>query len=189
MKRSSNVKRSSMDKSFKVGRLIPFAAFGGIFFLATQQPQTEGTIYRDVNECESSEVEFSEQCSIAYQEAMAKAEQNAPRYSTEYECKNDFNQDDCYYSSRYHAYVPFVTGFFFSRAVSNLNGYSKSYYSEPMYRYKSKYYNGEGQFYGAHRNQPTKVATSRLNKRAGGTVGRAMSRGGFGQAVSVSHGG
>ncbi len=39
MKRSSNVKRSSMDKRFKVSRLIPFAAFGGIFYLATQESQ------------------------------------------------------------------------------------------------------------------------------------------------------
>ncbi len=189
MKRSSNVKRSSMDKSFKVGRLIPFAAFGGVFFLATQQSQTEGNIYLDADECKSSEPEFSDQCDIAYKDALEKAEQNAPRYTTEYECENDFNQDDCYYSSRYHSYVPFVSGFFFSRAINNISGYNKSYYSEPMYRYRSKYYNGDGQFYGSYRNQPTKVATSRLNQRAGGTVGRAMSRGGFGKAVSVSHGG
>jgi uncharacterized protein YgiB involved in biofilm formation len=178
-----------MDKSFKFARIIPFAAFGGIFFFATQESQTEGAIYLDANECKSSEPEFSEQCDIAYKEAMARAEQNAPRYTTEYECENDFYQDDCYYSSRYHSYVPFVSGFFFSHALSNLKGYNKSYYSEPMYRYKSKYYNGTGQFYGSYRNQPTKVASSRLNQRGGGTVGRAMSRGGFGKAVSVSHGG
>ena len=189
MKRSSNVKRSSMDKSFKIARIIPFAAFGGIFYLATQESTTEGAIYLDASECQSSEPGFSEQCDIAYQEAMARAEQNAPRYTSEHECENDFYQDDCYYSSSYHSYVPFVSGFFFSRALSNLKGYNKSYYSEPMYRYKSKYYNGAGQFYGSYRNQSTKVATSRLNKSGGGTIGRAMSRGGFGKAVSVSHGG
>ncbi|MDW2266116.1 hypothetical protein R7070_25625, partial [Vibrio sp. 1557] len=70
-----------------------------------------------------------------------------------------------------------------------LKGYNKSYYSEPMYRYKSKFYNGAGQFFGSYRNQSTKVATSSLNKRGGGTIGRAMSRGGFGKAVSVSRGG
>ncbi len=108
MKRSSNVKRSSMDKSLKLGKIIPFAAFGG---------------------------------------------------------------------------------FFYSRSVNDLKGYNKSYYSEPMYRYKSKFYNGAGQFFGSYRNQSTKVATSNLNKRGGGTIGRAMSRGGFGKAVSVSRGG
>lgn len=189
MKRSSNVKRSSMDKSFKVSRLIPFAAFGGIFYLATQESTTEGAIYLDASECKASEPGFSEQCDIAYQEAKERAEQNAPRYTTEHECENDFYQDDCYYSSRYNSYVPFASGFFFSRALSNLSGYNKSYYSEPMYRYKSKYYNGAGQFYGSYRNQPTSVASSRLNKRGGGTIGQVMSRGGFGKAVSGSRGG
>lgn len=79
--------------------------------------------------------------------------------------------------------------FFYSRSLSGLKGYNKSYYSEPMYRYKSKFYNGAGQFFGSYRNQPTKVATNSLNKRGGGTIGRAMSRGGFGKAVSVSRGG
>ena len=51
MKRSSNVKRSSMDKSFKVGRIIPFVAFGGIFFLATHESKTEGYIYTDADKC------------------------------------------------------------------------------------------------------------------------------------------
>lgn len=45
MKRSSNVKRSSMDKSLKLGKIIPFAAFGGIFFLATQESKTEATFF------------------------------------------------------------------------------------------------------------------------------------------------
>ncbi|HDM8222056.1 TPA: DUF1190 domain-containing protein [Vibrio campbellii] len=189
MKRSSNVKRSSMDKSFKVGRVIPFVAFGGIFFLATHESKTEGYIYTDADECKSDIPEFSEQCEIAYQEAMARAEENAPRYNNEFECEDDFYEDDCYYSSRHRSYVPNFGGYFFSRAVSGLSGYNKSYYSEPMYRYKSKYYNGAGQFYGSYRNQSTKVATSNLNKRGGGTIGRAMSRGGFGKAVSVSRGG
>lgn len=86
-------------------------------------------------------------------------------------------------------YVPHFGGFFYSRSVNDLKGYNKSYYSEPMYRYKSKFYNGAGQFFGSYRNQSTKVATSNLNKRGGGTIGRAMSRGGFGKAVSVSRGG
>ena len=109
--------------------------------------------------------EFSEQCDIAYQEALARAERNAPRYNNEFECENDFYEDDCYYSSSSRAYVPHFGGFFYSRALSGLKGYNKSYYSEPMYRYKSKFYNGAGQFFGSYRNQPTKVATSNLNKR------------------------
>ncbi|HHF3041206.1 TPA: DUF1190 domain-containing protein [Vibrio diabolicus] len=189
MKRSSNVKRSSMDKSLKLGKIIPFAAFGGIFFFATQESKTEGYIFSDADECKSNSLEFSEQCDIAYQEALARAERNAPRYNNEFECENDFYEDDCYYSSSSRAYVPHFGGFFYSRALSGLKGYNKSYYSEPMYRYKSKFYNGAGQFFGSYRNQPTKVATSNLNKRGGGTIGRAMSRGGFGKAVSVSRGG
>ncbi|OXE32839.1 hypothetical protein CA163_10650, partial [Vibrio parahaemolyticus] len=54
MKRSSNVKRSSMDKSLKLGKIIPFAAFGGIFFLATQESKTEGYIFSDADECKSN---------------------------------------------------------------------------------------------------------------------------------------
>nr|WP_191907407.1 hypothetical protein [Vibrio diabolicus] len=45
MKRSSNVKRSSMDKSLKLGKIIPFAAFGGISSFATQESKTEGYIF------------------------------------------------------------------------------------------------------------------------------------------------
>lgn len=90
MKRSSNVKRSSMDKSLKLGKIIPFAAFGGIFFLATQESKTEGYIFSDADECKSNSPEFSEQCDIAYQEALARAERNAPRYNNEFECENDF---------------------------------------------------------------------------------------------------
>lgn len=178
-----------MDKSLKLGKIIPFAAFGGIFFLATQESKTEGYIFSDADECKSNSPEFSEQCDIAYQEALARAERNAPRYNNEFECENDFYEDDCYYSSSSRAYVPHFGGFFYSRSVNDLKGYNKSYYSEPMYRYKSKFYNGAGQFFGSYRNQSTKVATSNLNKRGGGTIGRAKSRGGFGKAVSVSRGG
>ena len=178
-----------MDKSFKVGRIIPFVAFGGIFFLATHESKTEGYIYTDADECKSDAPEFSEQCEIAYQEAIARAEENAPRYNNEYECEDDFYEDDCYYSSRHRSYVPFMGGYFFSRAVSGLSGYNKSYYSEPMYRYNSNAYNGAGQFPRSTRKPPTQGATSNLNKRGGGTIGRAMSRGGFGKAVSVSRGG
>ncbi|MCG9776051.1 DUF1190 domain-containing protein, partial [Vibrio diabolicus] len=132
MKRSSNVKRSSMDKSLKLGKIIPFAAFGGIFFFATQESKTEGYIFSDADECKSNSPEFSEQCDIAYQEALARAERNAPRYNNEFECENDFYEDDCYYSSSSRAYVPHFGGFFYSRALSGLKGYNKSYYSEPM---------------------------------------------------------
>ncbi len=45
MKRSSNVKRSSMDKSLKLGKILPFAAFGGIFFFAAYESKTEGTFF------------------------------------------------------------------------------------------------------------------------------------------------
>lgn len=45
MKRSSNVKRSSMDKSLKLGKIIPFAAFGGIFSLRPKNQRLKATFF------------------------------------------------------------------------------------------------------------------------------------------------
>ncbi|WP_159654263.1 DUF1190 domain-containing protein [Vibrio atypicus] len=185
MKRSSNVQRPSMEKA--LGKAFPFVMFGGFMIFSQYESKTEGAIYYDANECQDNNPEEAQQCELAYQDAMDEAERSAPRYKTERECEYDFREDDCYYSSRYFSYIPRMSGFFYSTDLDDFDGYKKRYYSQPMYRFKKGYYSGTGSFYGSHRVQTVKMSSGSLRK--GGTIGKAMSRGGFGKAVSSSRGG
>ena len=189
MKRSSNVQRPSMEKS--LGKAFPFVMFGAFsafMFFSQYESETEGAIYLDDNECKNNNPEQAEQCELAYQEAVEEAERSAPKYKTERECEYDFREDDCYYSSRYFAYLPRMSGYYYTTDLDDFDGYKKRYYSQPMYRYKKGYYSGSGQFFGSHRVRSVTMTSNSLRK-GGGTIGSAMSRGGFGKAVSSSRGG
>ncbi|CAK4067364.1 DUF1190 domain-containing protein [Vibrio sp. 16] len=186
MKRSSNVQRPSMEKA--IGKAFPFVMFGTFMVFSQYESKTEGAIYLDSNECKNNNLEQAEECELAYQEALAEAERTGPKYKTERECEYDFREDDCYYSSRYFSYIPRMGGYYYSTDLDDFDGYKKRYYSQPMYRYKKGYYSGSGQFFGSHRITPVTLASTSL-KKGGGTIGSAMSRGGFGKAVSSSRGG
>ncbi|MBE1275187.1 DUF1190 domain-containing protein [Enterovibrio baiacu] len=179
-KRSSNVKRSAMNKAAKV---IPFAFVGGIsgcFF----EPETEGFVFENPRQCGNSFPEQMEECEIAYQEALRDAAESAPRYYNQQECEMDF-LDGC---QRYSSFfIPALAGYFFARGLDDdyFKRKKKRYYSQPLYRYRGKFFSGDGKSYGNVANKAVNVSSSTINRK-GGTVGQVMSRGGFGKSVSSS---
>ncbi|MBE4617282.1 DUF1190 domain-containing protein [Vibrio navarrensis] len=187
MKRSANVKKSSFDKVLPA---IPYLLVGGVAAYSFYEPKTEGYIYRDSEQCKRNHPGYFEQCELAYKEALARAEFSAPRYQSESECKREFgyDSDDCYYSSTYHSYMPRMSSFFYTRDTSGLTSRSSAFFSQPLYRYRSGYYSGDGVSYGTKLGQAMKINTSSI-KSSGGTIGKVMSRGGFGKSVSISRGG
>ncbi|HAS6166006.1 TPA: DUF1190 domain-containing protein [Vibrio vulnificus] len=185
MKRSSNVKKSSFEKIMPA---IPYVLFGGFFAYTVYEPETEGYIFKDADHCKRNNPEFGAQCDLAYQEALARAEYSAPKYSWSQACRSEFSDDECHYSSVYHSYIPRMNSFFYTSDTSGLKNSSKSFFSEPLYRYKHGYYSGSGVSYGSTLGKAVNINTSSL-KSSGGTIGKVMSRGGFGHSVSVSRGG
>ncbi|ENM5724459.1 DUF1190 domain-containing protein [Vibrio mimicus] len=184
MKRSSNINKSTFDK---VRATLPFVFFGGIFAYSVYEPKTEGYIFKDDEHCKNSNPEMAEQCDIAYQDALARAELNAPKYSSSQSCQSEFS-DDCYYSSSYNSYIPRMNSFFYTNDLSGLKQTQKTYFSEPLYRYRSGYYSGSGTSYGTKIGQSMSMNTDSI-KSSSGTIGKVMSRGGFGQSISRSLGG
>ncbi|WP_232313098.1 DUF1190 domain-containing protein [Enterovibrio coralii] len=165
---------------------MPFTFVGGIsgcFF----EPQTEGFVFQNAQECSNAFPEEVAQCQVAYKDAVEDAAQDAPRYQSQYACESDF-QEGC---ERYGSwFIPALAGFFFANALDDdyFKKKKKRYYSKPVYRYRGGLYSSDGAKLAGSFGKPAKVSSS-STKKSGGTIGNVMSRGGFGKSVSSSRGG
>ncbi len=194
MKRSSYVDRPSMTKT--IVKCAPFAAFGGVFLYAMFGNKTDGAIYLDDSECARHETGYLKECTMAYQDAIKQAEETAPRYHDKDDCEDEFRRGQCFYDEDSRQFSPTMTGFFFTTDVDDFKQYRhKGYYSEAMYSYRRGYYSSTGYFYANNRRDTVRLSNSVITdatksrtklKNRGGTIGRAMSRGGFGKSVSTS---
>ncbi|QLK88692.1 DUF1190 family protein [Arsenophonus endosymbiont of Aphis craccivora] len=97
MKRTKNINQGAFRKSWRVYRLAPVAlAISTVFMLsACEQSDETVSLYTNAEDCAQKNPAQSEQCSLAYKNALQEAAKTAPKYATREDCVAEFGEEKC----------------------------------------------------------------------------------------------
>ncbi|HGJ5875117.1 MAG TPA: DUF1190 family protein [Arsenophonus sp.] len=97
MKRTKNINQDAFRKSWRVYRLAPIAlAISSVFMLsACEQSDETVSLYTNAEDCAQKNPAQSEQCSLAYKNALQEAAKTAPKYATREDCVAEFGEQKC----------------------------------------------------------------------------------------------
>ncbi|MEM5527643.1 DUF1190 domain-containing protein [Gammaproteobacteria bacterium AS21] len=188
MKRTKHIDLLSMRKAAKPFAFKPLvvAVTAGSLIGCSDDTQ-KVKIYHDADQCAASHPSQVSECELAYKEAVNKAAQSGPKYSSMAACITDFGANNCgaYPSSNNQSYfMPFISGFMFS---SILNQVSRSAPLYTSYSRRSPAYNNwvstDGTLYGNVFSRQIKVNNDAFKAKP--AVKRTMSRGGFGSTIAA----
>ncbi|MBA0020814.1 DUF1190 family protein [Xenorhabdus nematophila] len=203
MKRTKEINRESFRKTWRSYRLTPVAlAVGAVFMLsACEQNDETVSLYTNADECSQANPSQSEQCKIAYNNALKEAEKTAPKYATREECVAEFGEQQCtqpaqagvgepqaqaQQSSSGSFWMPLMAGYMMGRLMGG-----SSAPSQPLFTSKSasspangKFVDATGKSYGpatAGGRSMTVPKTAMAPKPA---TTSTITRGGFGESVA-----
>ena len=182
MKRSKSIKLVVMASSA--------AALAG----CSDEPQIEGTVYKDENHCVSLNVLSADECKTVMTKGWEIHQKSGPRYSSASLCNSEHSDNTCYKqeeNSRAY-YTPLPAGYFLAAAAVNAATQSSV---RPIYSDKKGrgYYTSGGYFVSRHSGQSwstsdkaikTTPKPAKLQTRTS-----VASRKGFGGRSSFSFGG
>lgn len=97
IKRTKNINQGAFRKSWRVYRLAPVAlAISTVFMLsACEQSDETVSLYTNAEDCAQKNPAQSEQCSLAYKNALQEAAKTAPKYATREDCVAEFGEEKC----------------------------------------------------------------------------------------------
>jgi len=97
IKRTKNINQGAFRKSWRVYRLAPVAlAISTVFMLsACEQSAETVSLYTNAEDCAQKNPAQSEQCSLAYKNALQEAAKTAPKYATREDCVAEFGEEKC----------------------------------------------------------------------------------------------
>lgn len=97
IKRTKNINQNVFRKSWRVYRLAPIAlAISSVFMLsACEQSDETVSLYTNAEDCAQKNPAQSEQCSLAYKNALQEAAKTAPKYATREDCVAEFGEQKC----------------------------------------------------------------------------------------------
>ncbi|RXK33185.1 hypothetical protein BBD39_04080 [Arsenophonus endosymbiont of Bemisia tabaci Asia II 3] len=97
MKRTKNINHGAFRKSWRVYRLAPVAlAISTVFMLsACEQSDETVSLYTNAEDCAQKNPAQSQQCSLAYKNALQEAAKTAPKYATREDCVAEFGEEKC----------------------------------------------------------------------------------------------
>lgn len=152
----------------------------------------QGVVYSDVSDCISQNPEQTETCQAAYNEALNKASESGPKYSTLESCTYEFGERNCV---PYQAptgqnwFVPAMAGFILANVIDDISD-RRRYQTAPLYTSYSRHSPFYGQWssvdgyvYGPSRYGSIKVDDSAFKPKP--KVTRTIARGGFGSTVAA----
>ncbi|MDC9612496.1 DUF1190 family protein [Xenorhabdus khoisanae] len=202
MKRTKEINRDSFRKTWRSYRLAPVAlAVSAVFMLsACEQNDETVSLYTNADECSQANPSQSEQCKVAYNNAVKEAEKTAPKYASREECVAEFGEQQCTQtpaqagvgqaqaqdSSSGSFWMPLMAGYMMGRLMGG-----SSAPSQPLFTSKSasspangKFVDATGKSYGpatAGGRSMTVPKTAMAPKPATTTT---ITRGGFGESVA-----
>lgn len=105
IKRTKNINQGAFRKSWRVYRLAPVAlAISTVFMLsACEQSDETVSLYTNAEDCTQKNPAQSEQCSLAYKNALQEAAKTAPKYATREDCVAEFGEEKCTQASTQNA--------------------------------------------------------------------------------------
>lgn len=202
MKRTKEINRDSFRKTWRSYRLAPVAlAVSAVFMLsACEQNDETVSLYTNADECSQANPSQSEQCKVAYNNAVKEAEKTAPKYASREECVAEFGEQQCTQtpaqagvgqaqaqdSSSGSFWMPLMAGYMMGRLMGG-----SSAPSQPLFTSKSasspangKFVDATGKSYGpatAGGRSMTVPKNAMAPKPATTTT---ITRGGFGESVA-----
>lgn len=177
MKRSQNLKLVLMAAT------VPVALAG-----CNREPT--GTVLSSVQQCQTQKAVPVEQCTAAYQKALAEHEKLAPRFKSVVQCNEQFGNCEVVQTDQGRAYVPPMGGFLIGYALaSTMRGGMYPYRvggAVPLYRdYRTGRYLKPG---GASVGRGLGTVTGRRGSTTLPARAMTVSRSGFGSSASARGG-
>ncbi len=199
MKRTKNINKDTFRKSWHSYRVAPVAlAISAVFMLAgCEQADETVSLYKNADDCSTSNPSMSEQCTTAYNNALKEAEKTAPKYATREDCVAEFGEAQCTQApaqagmaaesqSSGSMWMPLMAGYMMGRMMGG-GGYAQ----QPLFSSKNaaspangKFVDASGKSYGpatAGGRSMTVPKTAMAPKPA---VTNTVTRGGFGESVA-----
>ncbi|CAI1607568.1 DUF1190 family protein [Serratia fonticola] len=199
MKRTKNINKDTFRKSWRSYRVAPVAlAISAVFMLAgCEQADETVSLYKNADDCSTSNPSMSEQCTTAYNNALKEAEKTAPKYATREDCIAEFGEAQCTQApaqagmaaesqSSGSMWMPLMAGYMMGRMMGG-GGYAQ----QPLFSSKNaaspangKFVDASGKSYGpatAGGRSMTVPKTAMAPKPA---VTNTVTRGGFGESVA-----
>jgi len=190
MKRSRSIHLSSMRQ--RGSALKPLAvAVAASGLAACGGSSQEALIYQDAAHCKTENPNRSQDCEVAYQEALKTAAESGPKYSSNNACQHDFGNYNCqqYSTGGNNWFVPLVSGFMLAKVIDHATG-NYYYRGAPLYTSGSPYspyYNRwttvDGWDYGYRRYGSVRTSTKAFDPKP--KVSKTISRGGFGSKAAT----
>jgi uncharacterized protein YgiB involved in biofilm formation len=188
MKRTQTVSLALLRKAPRPFALRPLAvAVAGASLMACGQSR-DAVIYSNVQECYADNPNNVAVCDTAYQGALEKSRDSAPKYGAQNECETQYGINNCVEHRQENGtswFMPAMAGFMLGRALSNnRRDYAPIYTS---YAYGSPYYGRWGTANGNvfSKNAGGHVQVSEDTFKSKPAVTSTLSRGGFGSTAAA----
>ncbi len=144
IKRTKNIKKDSFRKNWRIYRLKPITLAIGTAFMFSGCEQNDETVslYTNAEDCIKKNPSQSEQCSLAYKNALQNAVKTSPKYETREDCISEFGKEKCIQTSNKvedqtqsglvtenqisgqsgSFWMPLMTGYMMGRIIGGGNG-------------------------------------------------------------------
>ncbi|MBC8944156.1 MULTISPECIES: DUF1190 family protein [Xenorhabdus] len=202
MKRTKEINRDNFRKAWRNYRLAPVAlAVSAVFMLsACEQNDETVSLYTNADECSKANPSQSEQCTIAYNNALKEAEKTAPKYATREDCVAEFGEQQCTQapaqagvgnqaqaqSSSGSFWMPLMAGYMMGRLMGG-----NSAPSQPLFSSKSasspangKFVDATGKSYGPATAGGRTMSVPKTAMAPKPATTSTITRGGFGDTVA-----
>ncbi|BFM48994.1 DUF1190 domain-containing protein [Marinomonas sp. THO17] len=187
MKRSHYINLDKMRKGKPEHPLFrPLAlAVASMTLAACGETEEEVTIVSSVDDCIANTSLSAQQCEVAYKKAVAEAVRTGPRYTSMWQCEEDFGYNQCVAPQSSNFFMPMLTGFMIGNLLNN-----REYSYNPIYQYRNarsssrnSLMTADGTIIGLPGKTTYRVPPSELKPKP--KVTRTVSRGGFGAVASA----
>ncbi|MDT8405959.1 MAG: DUF1190 domain-containing protein [Methylococcales bacterium] len=188
MKRTQSINLARMRKPGTTFLLKPLALAVLSATLSGCGDSQEAKIYNSLEDCRRELPDAPEQCEKAYQDALVKARETAPKFNSRNACEAEFGLGMCdtyRNSSGGNWFMPAMAGFMLGRALDNSG--SNYYRNQPVFTSRArrspvydKWVTADGRRYGDTSRR--RVLTGNKTFKPKPKVTTTRSRGGFGSS-------
>lgn len=108
-------------KRSKSIKLVVMASSAAVLAGCSEEPQTEGTVYKDENQCMTMGVLSDDECKTIITQGWEIHKKSGPKYDSAYLCNQEHAGHNCYRQEENSQsyYTPFPAGYFLAMAGAN----------------------------------------------------------------------
>lgn len=209
-KRTKDIHHSAFRKTWREYRLAPVAIAVGAVFMLSACEETDETVslYTNADQCIESNPSQSDQCTLAYNNALQEASKTAPKYATREDCVAEFGEAQCTQapqaagmapssnsgaeqqtaqaSSGGSFWMPLMAGYMMGRMMGGGTPAAQPLFSSksPTSPANGKFVDATGKNYGSTANAGRSMNVPKTAMAPKPATTSTVTRGGFGESVS-----